>query len=338
MNASPITPSPAGDTLLLSRDDVAALLTLEDCMDAVENAFSAAARGLIGPPAALGFPATDGGFHIKAAALAGKAAYFAAKLNGNFFMNRTRHGLPNIQGLILLCDGNTGTPLAVLDSIEVTILRTGAATGVAARHLALKEARVLAVCGCGNQGSVSIRAIVAVRQIEHIRLWDIDPAAAERLGREIKERTACQVTLASSPAEAARGSEVIVTCTPSKTAFLRLEDVRTGAFIAAVGADNEEKQEIDPGLMKAARIVADRIEQCATFGDLHHAIKAGAVSKADVHAEIGEVIAGMKTGRESEEQVIVFDSTGTALQDVAAAAVVYEKALASGRGSRFRFA
>ncbi|HEY9284995.1 MAG TPA: hypothetical protein VIP46_16190, partial [Pyrinomonadaceae bacterium] len=109
-------------------------------------------------------------------------------------------------------------------------------------------------------------------------------------------------------------------------------DVRPGAFVAAVGADNPTKQEIDPSLMRSSKIVVDLLDQCALIGDLRHALAAGAVTRADVHAELGEIIAGRKTGRTSAEEIIVFDSTGTALQDAAAAALAYERALRSGTG------
>jgi ornithine cyclodeaminase/alanine dehydrogenase-like protein (mu-crystallin family) len=115
-------------------------------------------------------------------------------------------------------------------------------------------------------------------------------------------------------------------------------DVRPGAFVAAVGADNPLKQELDPGLMASGKIVVDILEQCAAIGDLHHALEAGAVTEADVYAELGEIVAGRKPGRTSEEEIVIFDSTGTALQDVAAAAVVYERALRAGVGVRLTLA
>jgi ornithine cyclodeaminase/alanine dehydrogenase-like protein (mu-crystallin family) len=113
--------------------------------------------------------------------------------------------------------------------------------------------------------------------------------------------------------------------------------VRPGTFVAAVGADNEDKQEIDPMLLASCTVVTDITEQCCTIGDLHHAIAAKVMSRADVHAELGEIVAGAKPGRTREDQTIVFDSTGTALQDVAAAAAVYRRALASGMGAHFSF-
>jgi ornithine cyclodeaminase/alanine dehydrogenase len=137
---------------------------------------------------------------------------------------------------------------------------------------------------------------------------------------------------------AVRDSDVCATCTPAKKIFLKKEYVKSGTFIAAVGADNAEKQELDPQLFVANKIVADILDQCATIGDLHHALQAGLTTRANVHAELGEVIAGRKVGRTSKDEIIIFDSTGMALQDAAAAAVVYEKAARSGKGVTVDFA
>ena len=154
------------DTLLLGREDVAALLNLDECIAAVEEAFRLDSEGRSLPPGVLGVPARGGGFHVKAAGLELSRTYFAAKINANFSQNFERFGLPAIQGVILLCDGENGRPLALLDSIEVTILRTGAATAVAAKYLARPRSQTATVCGCGNQGRVQLRALTRVLPIE----------------------------------------------------------------------------------------------------------------------------------------------------------------------------
>src|SRR6185436_13253009 len=126
--------------------------------------------------------------------------------------------------------------------------------------------------------------------------------------------------------------DICVTCTPSKEYFLKREYVSRGTFIAAVGADSEDKQELDPALIGSNKVVVDLLEQCASIGELHHALNHGLLTKQEVHAELGEVITGKKAGRTSEEEIITFDSTGTALQDVAAAAIVYERAVSTNMG------
>jgi ornithine cyclodeaminase/alanine dehydrogenase-like protein (mu-crystallin family) len=156
--------------------------------------------------------------------------------------------------------------------------------------------------------------------------------------RDVTENLGISAQSVADLGDAVKQSDICVTCTPSRQAYLGIGDVAPGMFIAAVGADNPEKQELHPALMAKSKIVTDVLEQCAAMGDLHHALNAGVVRKTDVHAELGEVVAGKKVGRESEDEIVVFDSTGMALQDVAAAACVYEKAQERGLGIRLSFA
>jgi ornithine cyclodeaminase/alanine dehydrogenase len=327
----------ADGTILLSRADVTALLTLDECIAAVETAFRQHGLGNAPGPKTLGMPSVDGGFHIKAALLDSSSPFFAAKLNGNFFHNRERFAMPNIQGLIILCDARNGFPLAVLDSIEITILRTGAATAVAAKYLARPDSSVVTICGCGNQGRVQLRALSRVLSVQHVYAFDVNDGQADKFATELSRELEIEIERARDLSSAARKSDVCVTCTPAREFFLHKNDVVSGTFVAAIGADNDDKQELEPSLLASSKVVADVLEQCAKIGDLHHAIDAGLMSLSDVHAEIGEIVAGRKPGRTSAEEITVFDSTGTALQDVAVAAVVYERAARSNAGSRFGF-
>lgn len=324
-------------TLLLKRHEVAELLTLEECIAAVEQVFHLQGEGKTASPGVLGLHARDGGFHIKAGLLNLSRPYFVAKANANFPQNMQRFGLPLIQGIIVLCDGENGYPLAVMDSTEITILRTGAATAVAARYLARPDSKVATICGCGNQGRVSLRALMKVRPLDRAYAFDRDGARAERFARELSSELGIEVRVAFELAEAVGQSDICVTCTPSKQYFLNREYIPQGMFVAAVGADNEEKQELDPRLMQKNKIIVDLLEQCAAIGDLHHALERGFVKREDVHAELGEVIAGRKTGRESACEIIVFDSTGMALQDVVAAVAVYERALSTNSAASINF-
>ena len=325
-------------TLVVTRNDVKKFLSLEACIGAVEAAFRLHGEGKAPATGVLGVHVENGGFHIKAGVLKLARNYFAAKVNGNFPENRNRYGLPTIQGVIVLADGENGCPLAVLDSVEITALRTAAATAVAAKHLARKDSRVATVCGCGVQGGYQLRALACVLRLERAFVFDIEKGKAEQLARELGGDLGIEVTVASDLQSACRESDVCVTCTTSHQFFLSREHVRPGTLIAAVGADNPQKQEIDPALMAESKIVVDVAAQCAAMGDLHHALKSGRVVMEGVHAQLGEVVAGRKAGRTSEEEIVVFDSTGMALQDVAAAAVVYEKAMADGSGIQLEMA
>lgn len=319
-------------TLVLTGRDVRALLDLDECISSVEAAFRDHAEGRSFPSGVLGIHAGAGGFHIKAAGLARGRPYFAAKLNANFPDNPKRFGLPTIQGVVALCDAENGSLLALLDSIEITIQRTGAATAVAAKYLARPDARVVAICGCGRQGRIQLRALQRVLPLQIAHVFDTDPDQAARFAREMSEELHLDVRAAARLEDALRGCDVCVTCTPSREAFLMKEHVSPGTFVAAVGADNPEKQELDPHLMASAVVVVDVFDQCASMGDLHHAIEAGVLTRDHVHAELAELITGRKPGRRSAEEITIFDSTGTALEDVAAALLVYEKAVAGGVG------
>jgi alanine dehydrogenase len=327
----------AVETVVLTRKDVAALLTLADCIAAVEHAFCLHGEGRAPAPGVLGVHATRGGFHIKAGTLPLSRNYFAAKTNANFPGNPAR-GLPTIQGLVLLFDADNGRLLAAMDSIELTILRTGAATAVAAKYLARKDSRIATICGCGIQGRVQLRAIRHMCAIEKAFVWDIRKDAATGFAAEMASELGIAIALANDLSVALWQSDILVTCTPAKRFFIQARDVPAGIFIAAVGADNEDKQELDPALLAPKnKVVADVRQQCAAIGDLHHAIAGGMATAAGIHAELGEIVCGKQTGRSNTEEITIFDSTGMALQDVAAAAMVYERAIEAGKGMTVNF-
>ena len=315
-------------TLLLNGAEVERLLTPALCIAAVEDAFRLHALGEVPAPGILGMHQGEGGFHVKAGFLAVEGrAYFAAKLNANFPGNPKR-GLPTIQGAVLLSDAQEGTPLAVMDSISITALRTAAASAVAAKHLAREECDTLVVCGCGGQARAQLAALLAVRKPRRVLAYDRDPGRAEAFARATGTKPSPDLS------EACRAADIIVTCTTATEFFLTRDMVRPGTFIAAVGADNEHKQEIEPRLMAEAKVVTDLTEQALKIGDLHHAAEAG----ASAHAQLGEVIAGLKPGRTRAEEVVVFDSTGTGLQDVAASIAAYRTAVAQKAGTSWRLA
>lgn len=318
--------------LLLSRSDISSLLTFPDYVSAVEEAFRLHAEGHSLEPALSHVPAPAGEFHIKAGGLRSSPPYFALKVNGGFFQNRARFGLPNIQGLIVLSRADNGVPLAVMDSIEITMQRTGAATALAAKYLARPDSRVCTICGCGAQARVQLRALQSVLSLEHTFAWSPRQERAQSFAAEMTRELGIPITPASDLAAALERSDVCVTCTPAKAPFVRRENIPDGMFIAAVGADSPDKQELDPELVASAKLVTDLRAQAVHVGETHHAVALGLLDPRQIHAELGEIIAGKRTGRTRAEEVIVFDSTGTALQDVAAAAAVYERARAARAG------
>jgi alanine dehydrogenase len=337
MSASAVTPAPV---LLFDRETVSSILTLDDCIDAVESAFAAHALGRSLAPELMHVDADGGEFHIKAGGLRsrtedGNRTYFACKINGGFFGNKAQLGLPNIIGLILLSDGVNGSPLAVMESGFITRLRTGAATAVAAKYLARSDSKSVAVCGAGIQSEMQLRSLMRVLPIERAFVWARSDAtaAAQRMSEELE----LDVRPAPDLAAATLQSDVIVTCTSAKHWFLSKQHVRPGTFIAAVGADSPDKQELEPALLAGSSVVCDLVRQCSHVGDLHHAIAAGLMTPQEIRGELGAVIAGRAPKRLHEDEIIIFDSTGTALQDTAAAALVYEGGKQLARGASFAF-
>ena len=318
---------------ILSRRQVFELLSLHDCIAAVEDAFRRHAEGRTLGPGVLGVPAARGGFHIKAAGLLGPRSYFAAKTNANFPENPRRFGLPTIRGTVVLADAETGEPLAMMDSASVTALRTGAATAVAAKHLARADSRAATVVGCGAQGEIQLAAIAAVLPLERAWVLDTDQARAEGLAARARADLGLRVSVATDLRAALRGSDVCVTCTPSRRPLVFRGDVTAGTFVAAVGADSQGKQELEPALLASSTLVVDVLAQCAEIGELQHALAAGLMTRTDVHAELTDVVTGRRPGRTRDDEITIFDSSGTALQDVAAAVAVYDHALARGCGT-----
>ena len=324
-------------TLLLSRADVAALMTFEDYLAAAEDAFRLHAQRKIIPTGLLHADAAEGEFHIKTGGLYLERAFFGIKANGGFFRNPERNGMPAIQGIIYLADATTGYPLAILDSVEITRQRTAAATVLAARHLARPDSSVITICGAGAQARYHLRAFAKVFPLARVFVF----SRSEQKHRDFAAEMSGELGIAVEPAAdlgVAQESHIILTCTTSRAAFLDSTMVSPGTFIGAVGADSPHKQELTPELVARSRVVADLAAQSGAVGELHHAIDAGLMTVEQVHAELGEIVAGQKRGRSNDEEVFVFDSTGTALQDVAAAARAYEKAIESGRGEAFDFA
>lgn len=283
-------------------------------------------------PGVLGTPATGGGFHMKTAGISNHRAYFAAKVNANFPDNPLSRGLPTIQGVIALFDASNGVPLAVMDSIEITCLRTAAASAVAAKYLSRDDANVVSIIGCGAQALPHVQMLSEVRNLKRIFVHDTDDARAEALVQSIEE-IGIEASAVLDYRAAVCKSDIVVTCTTGRIPLLDRGDLPAGVFLAAVGADSERKRELDPHLLADSVVVVDIFEQCATIGELHHALDAGVLTLDDVRGDLAGLVSGQYAGRRTRDERVIFDSTGTALQDVAAAAVAYERACALGAGT-----
>ena len=307
---------------VLDASQLNSLLDMRDCIREVENAFRARGEGRLAPSAVVGLELNGGSLHAKLGAL--ERGYAAAKINANYPDNPSVRGLPVIQGLVVLFELLSGMPLACMDSAIITAMRTAAASAVAASYLAVSHASSVAFIGCGTQARAHVQALRHVRPLKRFVLFDRDPAVAGQFATLLGGADA--VMIAGDAREAARSSEIVVTSTPSRSALLDVGDVTPGTFIAAVGADNEHKQEMAPSLLRAAAVIVDDLDQCSRIGDLHHALREGIMRLDDVRASLDQIVAGTSAGRRADDEIVIFDSTGVAIEDVAVAALAYVRA------------
>jgi alanine dehydrogenase len=312
------------ETLLINRSLIQQHLTFADYMKAVEDVHALHAKGEVIAPDMLHADVDGGEYHIKTGGIKGATSYFGLKANGGFFQNQKNENLPNILGIIYLSNASNGYPLAILDSVEISKKRTAAASAVAAKYLLPTGEIRLGVVGYGTQAGMQIEAMLSIKKVSEVSLAGRDASKVQAFAKTVSEKFQVNTKIVSEK-KLTEGSNVIITCTPSTNYFIRKEWVRPGTFIAAVGADSAGKNELEPSLMASVNIVADIKSQVVRVGELQHAIREKLISPNSIYAELGELIIGAKKGRTSNEEIFVYDSTGTALQDVAVAALLYEK-------------
>jgi alanine dehydrogenase len=325
---------PPGEIVLLSGHDLGSLLEPKIVIEALREAYAALAEHPGDQGRSVGFMIDGGSVHVKSGLLPGSHLAFASKVNVNLPDNRKLRQLPTIQGIVVVSDATDGRPLAIMDSITLTGIRTAATAALAAGFGARTNSRRTAIIGCGAQAGYQLDALKAVFALDEVRVFDLDAARAEAFALANSTAT-CPVTPLSTVRDTVSHADICITCTTSKSAVLTGDLELGGCFVAAIGADNPEKQEIAPALMKRARVLVDDIDACASGGDLHHALRAGVMSKDDVHAGLAELAAGRKPGRMREDELVIFDSSGSGVQDVAAAWIACREARRTGIGGRF---
>jgi len=315
------------EVLVYTEPEVRAALDMPSLIDAVERAFAAYSTGRAETPSVihLGVPESGGEVHVKAGHLHGEGHY-AVKIASGFAATDP----PAADGLVLVFDARDGSPAAILlDNGFVTDARTAAAGGVAARHLAPERVERVAVIGTGAQARYQVDALACVRDVGRLRVWGRDRGHADRCADDLRTRPALEggvVEVARSVEDAVAGADVVITCTASREPLVRLEWLKHGAHVTALGSDAPDKRELEVDVVGAADLVAvDGRGQCANIGELHHALEAGVVRSPEDAVELGEIAAGIRQGRTSAEQLTVCDLTGLGVQDVAAAILVLER-------------
>lgn len=303
--------------LLLSDEMIQRELTLATAIDLVEEAFAADALGR-----AITFPAivdyvgkAQAHFGLKSGYLdlGGNREVLGLKAGGYWLRNQELHGLPNHRATLLLIDPDTGEALAVMPANTITRMRTAAAGAVAARHLARKDATTVAVVGTGEQARAQLEALRLTRKISTVHVWGRNPAAVESYVAAWQDHD-IDVRAAHTLEDALAAADVVVTTTPSTAPLVMNAWIRPGTHINAIGSDGAGKRELDPALIRRARFVADKASQSRTIGELQ-----GLTEDSALHAELGQICAGLRAGRENREEITIFDSSGVSFQDLVVA-------------------
>ena len=319
---------------LLFEPEIRGLIGPKEAIREVREAFAKLARGEAVLPGVIGIdiPEHRAEVHVKGAYLKGAPYYSIKEAAGSW--NNPAKGLPIGSGLVLVFDAETTFPRAILfDNGYLTDLRTGAAGAVAADLLAKRDIDRVGMVGVGYQGRYQLEALLQVRAPDRVIAVARDEAKVSAYCREMEAKHGVPVVPAKTVEQAVRGSDLVVTSTPATTPIVRADWVGPGMHITAVGSDGPDKQELEVAVLaKADKVVADRLEQCAALGEIHHALVAGALRREDVYAELGEIAAGIKRGRESDEEITIADLTGVGVQDAAVANLVVREATRRGLG------
>jgi ornithine cyclodeaminase len=310
---------------IVSEPELRRVMTPARAVAVIRQAFRADGLGqaTVPPPINLAIPGSDGEFHVKTAHVEG-IPHVAVKIASGFYRNASR-GLPTGAGLMALFDASTGMPVALLlDNGYLTDVRTGAAGAVAAEYLAPAAIETVGVIGAGVQARHQLRCLREVRAFERVVAWSIDPDGTRACCEEMREELGVEAVEARSAEEVAGRADLLVTVTPSTRPLVQRAWLRRGMHVTAVGADGPGKQELDPRcLSEADLVVVDRLSQCARLGELQHALAGNMMRAEDVHAELGQVVAGLRPRRTSDELLTVADLTGVGFQDTAIASAAY---------------
>lgn len=316
-----------GETLILTQEDVRSLLGMGEVVQVVEKAFLAYAKGDVEMPPKAYLKADGGDFRAMPARMGGSAGVKWV----NAHPGNPNQGLPSVMAVFIFNDASTGCPLAVMDATEITAYRTGATAAIASKHLARRRARTLGLVGAGRQARSQLAAHMEVFDLESVRVYDTCPEAVRRFVESYPD-----VHVQACSVEETVSSDIVCTLTPARSPVVRREWVRHGTHINAVGADAAGKQELDPAILKDALVVVDELRQASAGGEINMPLTAGEFRLEQVYGTLAEVVAGIKPGREHDDRITVFDSTGVAIEDLATAELVYERAREQGKGVGLR--
>ena len=319
-------------TLILNKADVASVLEMKDCMDAVEQAFAELSNGTAVLTLRTAITPPDGLSLYMPAYLKNMQA-LACKVVTVYKNNPSKYGLPTTIGKVLLQNPLTGDVICIMNGGYLTAVRTGAASGVATKYLARKEkGQVAGIYGAGVQAKMQLWAVSEARTLSHALVYDVSEVAAEAFVKEMSEKLGLEIRKANSPDELIL-ADIICTATSSATPLFDGNKVKEGTHINGIGSHTPGARELDSAIVKRSKFVGDSREACfKEAGDLIIPVNAGEIPESHFYAELGEIITGKKEGRRDNREITLFKSNGLAIQDAATAKLVYEKAVAAGIG------
>lgn len=322
------------NTLIFNAAQVSSLLSMDAVIHAVADAYKSFNSGktVMPPITSIEIPEHNGEMDFKSG-YSRDHELISMKLAGGFYDNPQNCGLSSCIALICLLDATNGVPVCIMDGSLITGIRTGAAGAVAARALARKNSTRAAVLGTGGQARMQIQALCQVLPIQEVHVWGIE--GCETYQAEMsKLLPQVAFTVYSTPKEAIRGCDVVITATVSHAPLVDAAWVEPGMHLTAVGCDTPGKQEWDPNVfLRVNKLVNDSIDECVRRGETQHPIQLGYLTKEDIYGEIGELLLGRKPGRTSDQEITMFDTTGLSILDLNTAAMVYRAALEQGIGS-----
>ncbi len=323
------------ETLILTDEEVGKLLSMSEVMKAVEQAFveKSLGRAQNPPKLYLFYHKYNGDLRVMPSYLE-NYDISSVKIVNSHPENRVRYNLPTVMAIVTLIDPRSGFPLAIMGGKTLTDIRTGAAGGVAAKYLARRDSKILGLVGAGAQARTQLAALLEVYGgFDEVRVWGLY-GTAEEFAVEIQSKYGdkCRIIPVKTVKEAVKGADIVVTATPSRQPLVMEDMVSQGMHLNCIGADAPGKEELDPTILKKAKIVVDDFTQAAHGGEVNVPLSRGLIKMEDIWAEIGEIIAGLKKGRENPDEITIFSSTGLAVQDAVAAKIAYDKALEKGIG------
>ncbi|MBU4312545.1 MAG: alanine dehydrogenase [Candidatus Omnitrophica bacterium] len=323
-------------TLILDSNTIRRLIGIKDAMKAIEKVFRYFGQGKteMPPKIYIHLDKYKGDFRAMPAYVEGLKSSILKWVNVH--PENKKKGLPTVMAIIILSDPRNGYPLCIMDGTYATALRTGAAGGIAAKYLARRDSRTLALLGCGAQAKTQLAALCEVFAIDKVNTWDIKRSQSLSFLKGIRA-LGLKTRISNSVRDCVKDCDIVVTTTPSRSPLVKLEWLKKGVHINAIGADAKGKRELDVRILKRAKIVVDSWEQASYSGEINVPLARGELSKKDIYADIGEIVTGKKKGRTSADEITLFDSTGLAVQDVAIADVIYRKAVEARAGKYVKF-